>query len=151
MNVRVADNITAARIDAYLETAPAHLKPIMLAVRDRGCAWVTVPQKVGRFDLPKGRPLITVIGDDLHVAMGPAGFHRKSIRRVIAASRFVSIVAGEPMTIAYATPALGAAGLGLNGTIIETRPEFEMHWVDLVQREAPNAQLIIVSVKERGH
>ena len=150
MNVRVADNIPRARIDTYLATAPAHLKPIMLAVRDFGCAWVTVPQKVGRFDVPKGYPTVAVIGDDLHVAMGPAGFHRKSIRRLIASSRMVSIVAAEPQVLAYAAAA-STACLGLNAVVIETRPEFEMHWLDLVKAENPNAQLIIVSVKERGH
>ena len=147
MNVHVADNIPRARIDAHIEIAPAHLKPIMLAMRDFGCAWVTVPQKVGRFDLPKGRATIAVIGDDLHVAMGPAGFHRKSVRRLIAGSRMVSVVAAEPKVLAYAAPAsLGC--LGLNATIIETRPEFEMQWIGLVRTENPNAQLIVVSVEE---
>jgi len=148
MSVQFATDIPRARIDRYLQTAPAHLKPIMLAVRDHGCAWVTVHQKVGRFELPKGKPLISIIGDDLHVAMGPAGFHRKSVRRLLAASKFISIVAGEPKVLAYATPALGAIGMGVNGTIIETRPEFEMQWIGLAQAEAPKAQLIIVSVKE---
>ena len=147
MNVRVADNIPQARIDAYLETAPAHLKPIMLAVRNFGCACVTVPQKIGRFDLPKGRATIAVIGDDLHVAMGPAGFHRKSIRRLIAASKMVSVVAAEPKVLAYAAPA-GIACLGLNATVIKTRPEFEMQWIGLVRAENLDAQLIVVSVKE---
>lgn len=147
MNVRVADNIPRARVDTYLATAPAHLKPIMLAVRNFGCAWVTVSQKVGRFEAPKGRATIAVIGDDLHVAMGPAGFHRKSIRRLIAASKMVSVVAAEPKVLAYAAPA-GTGCLGLNATIIETRPEFEMQWIGLVQAENPNAQLIVVSVKE---
>ena len=151
MNMRVATDIPRARIDAYLATAPDYLRPILLAVRDQGCAWLNVPQKSGRFEAPKGRPLISIIGDDLHVAMGPAGFHRKSVRRLIAASRFVSVVAGEPQVLAYAAPALAAVAMGVNGTIIETRPEFEMQWIGLVQAEAPNAQLIIVSVKERGH
>lgn len=151
MSMHFATEIPRARIDTYLATAPDYLRPILVAVRDEGCAWVNVPQKSGRFEIPKGRPLISIIGDDLHVAMGPAGFHRKSVRRLIAASRFVSIVAGEPKPLAYATPALAAIGMRVNGTIIETRPEFEMQWFGLVKAEAPNAQLIIVSVEERGH
>jgi len=148
MTVHVAGDISRARIDRYLATAPAHLRPILLAVRDQGCAWANIPQKAGRFEVPTGRPLISIIGDDLHVAMGPAGFHRKSVRRLLAASRFISIVAAEPQVLAYATPALGAAGLGVNGTIIETRPEFELQWHALAKAEAPKAQMILVSVKE---
>lgn len=151
MSMQFATDIPRVRIDRYLETAPDYLRPILLAVRDQNCAWLNIPQKAGRFDPPKGRPIITIIGDDLHVAMGPAGFHRKSVRRLLAASRFISIVAGEPKVLAYATPALGAAGMGFNGTIIETRPEFEMQWYALAKAEAPNAQFIFVSVKERGH
>ena len=140
--------ISRTRIDAALSAAPDHLRPILLAVRDQGCAWLNIPQRSGRFEIPQGKPLISIIGDDLHVAMGPAGFHQESVRRLIAASSFVSVVAGEPKVLAYATPALAAAGLGTNGTIVETRPEFEMPWLDLVKTEAPDAQLIIVSVKE---
>ncbi|MCJ2065187.1 hypothetical protein MKK63_21075 [Methylobacterium sp. J-088] len=146
--MHVASDISRARIDRYLATAPDHLRPILLVVRDSGCAWMNIPQQIGRFEIPKGRPLVSIIGDDLDTAMGPAGFHRKSIRRLLAASRFISIVAAEPQVLAYATPALAAAGLGVNGTIIETRPEFELQWHALAKAEAPKAQMILVSVKE---
>lgn len=139
-----------ARIDQALSFSPPHMRPILLAVRDLGAGWATIPQHSGRFDLPPGKPTICVIGDDMNEALGPAGFHRKSIRRVIAASRVVAIVACEPLLFAY-TAAASAVGLGMNSTIIETRPEFEMQWLALVKAENPNASVIIGSVKERGH
>lgn len=147
MTVHFAGDVSRARLDTALERAPDHLRPILLAVRDQGCAWLNVPQGSGRFEIPLGKPLISIIGDDLHAAKGPAGFHRKSIRRLIAASSFISIVAAEPLTLAYATPALATVGLRVNSLIIETQPEFELEWHALAKAEAPDAQLIIVSVE----
>lgn len=148
MTKRLDVSTSRARIDHALTVLPAHLRPILLAVRDYDVAWASIAQRAGRFDLPLDKPTITVIGDDLHEALGPSGFHRRSVRKVIAASRVVAVVACEPMLLAYAAAATAAAGFGLNGTVIETRPEQEMQWIALVKAENPSAQLIICSTKE---
>ena len=138
------------RIDQYLSIAPPHMRPIMLAVRDHGAGWATIPQRIGRFDLPQGKPIITIFGDDLDVSLGPDGFHRKSVRCVLARCRVVSIVACEPLLELYLAAA-SAAVFGFPAAIIETRPEHEMQWLGLVKQAAPDAALLVGSVKERGH
>lgn len=151
MTAALVQDVPRARIETALAVSPLHMRPILLAVRDHGIAWATIPQHAGRFEIPTGKSFVAILGDDLHVAMGPDGFHRESVRAVLARSSFVSIVAAEPLPLAYAAPASAAVGLRLNGTIIETRPEFELRWLDIVKAEAPRAQIILVSVKERGH
>jgi hypothetical protein len=148
MSVAFHTDLPRARLDTALAFAPDHMRPILLAVRDHGVAWATIPQHAGRFDVPKTKPFIAIIGDDMHTAMGPAGFHRKSIRRLIARSRVIAIVAAEPLPIAYAETVKAPVAFGSNGLVIETRPERELEWVGMVRAENPNAALILVSVRE---
>ena len=148
MSVQFTKAVPKTLLDAALDTAPAHMRPILLATRDHGCAWAVIQQRAGRFDIPKGKPVIAIIGDDMHAALGPGGFHRKSVRRLLQASRIISIVASEAIPLAYAAAAAAAMGLRLNATIIETRPDQEMQWLALVRAENPSAQLIICSTRQ---
>lgn len=144
---------TASRdyINQRLPWAPRHLRPILLAVRDSNVGWATVTQRSGRFDLPRCRPSIVVIGDDLDISMGPDGFHRKSIRRALARCKLIAVVASEALPGPYEAAARMAADQRRDAMVIETRPEHEMHWLALVHREAPAAKLIIATTRGRGH
>lgn len=148
MAVHFTTDVPRSRIDTALSMSPDHMRPILLAVRDHGVAWATIPQRAGQFEIPTNKPFVAIVGDDMHKAMGPAGFHRKSIRRLIARSRVIAIVAAEPLPVAYAAAASAPVGFGWNGLVIETRPERELEWAGLVKVENPSASLIMVSVRE---
>lgn len=134
-------------LDAALAFAPDHLRPVLLAARDHGAGWITIPQNAGRFDVPEAKPFIALIGDDMFTAKGPSAFHRESVRRLIGRARVIAIVAAEPLPRAY-VEACKPVEFGMNGLIIETRPERELEWVGFVKAENPKAALLLVSVRE---
>lgn len=63
-------------LDHALSRAPAHLRPAFLAVRDHGCGFVLAAQGSAPFRVPKDRPAIVVVGDDLAEALSPPGSMR---------------------------------------------------------------------------
>ncbi len=152
----------AARCDAALKTAPPHFEPVMEAVRDHRVAFALVPQKAGRFNLPDiGRPFLLILGDDLHEALGPSAFHRKSVRRTLQKAIGVSIVGCEPLVDVYAAAVdalvqqgrLSGALRGVAGVkwrlfvLIETRPEQVGPWLRLVLAERPDIKPIVATVR----
>lgn len=139
-----------ARLDQAIATGAAHLRPIWLAVRDAGCSFAVVTQGHQRFDIPTARPAIVLIGDDMHESRGPGGFHRKSLRRLLARCRSVSIVSSAPVIMAYAAPAATAVGLGCTSAVIETRARHEADWRHFVEEHAPEAALVIATDKPEG-
>jgi hypothetical protein len=143
--------VPAAFLDLAITTGPEHFRPILRVLRDKGCALAIAPQGRRPFALPRDRqrpdrvrgPVICIVGDDLHQALGPAGFHRPSLRRVLAGSVALIIVSGEPDPTAYALAATSAAGLcplglGWNAVLIETRPERESEWLAFASKHRPD-------------
>ena len=127
---------------------PEHLAPLFVAARDHGCAVLFVPQHAGRFDPPpRGKPTIIAIGDDLAQALGPAAFHAKSLRRALKGVRLAVVVACEPLPEAYEAAARHAVGLRKNVVIVETLPEQEIAWVNLIRSIAPDTAFILAGVK----
>ena len=136
------------RLSRAIESGRApHLRPILVAVRDFGCGWATVPQRAGRFDIPEGRPNIVVIGDDATEALGIAGFHRKSLRRFLRTCGAVVVVSCDPQTVFYAAAATTAVERRQNTVVIETRLSHEAEWVALAQAEAPEASFLVGTVR----
>ena len=138
------------RLTAAVDHGPEHLRAIYWAVRDGGIGFATISQRAGRFDLPRDRPIVAILGDDMDKALGPAAFHRKSVRRFAARCRTASIVSCAPLLPLYAAPALAAMGLGLSGLIVETQPLFESDWADLILEANPTIALLIGTVKPEG-
>ena len=135
------------RLDFAVEHG-RHLAPIYKAARDHGCIVGIVPQGVGRFDPPPAdRPAIIILGDDLYDALGPAAFHSQSLDRVLKDIRLAVVVACEPLPEIYATAASHAVLLRSNVVIVETRPEQEIVWVNLIRSISPDAAFILGSVK----
>ena len=136
--------VPAGFLDHAITNGPEHFRPILRALRDKGCALAIAPQGHRPFALPRDRgPVICIVGDDLHQALGPAGFHRLSLRRVLAGSVALIIVSGEPDPTAYALAATSAAGLcplglGSNAVLIETRPEREGEWLAFATKHRPD-------------
>ena len=149
----VADTANAhvrLRLDAAVTASAPHLKPLLAAVRDAGCNFAQVPQHVGRFAFPEGRPLIALIGDDYDLSWGPQAFHRKSIRRLVGRCSAALIVAGAPDVTLY-TAASGWAVLARqNVVVIETQPRWEADWANLVREARPGIAVLISTPKPAG-
>jgi hypothetical protein len=145
-------NISAprSRLTWAIDNSPAHLRPIMIAVRDCGVSLCLVPQGKLRFDPPSNRPAIVLIGDDMHDAKGPNGFHRRSLVRFARRCSGAVIVACSPLVEAYASAAATAAGLRLNVLLVETRPQFEADWKAAIEAANPDIAFIIATVKPEG-
>jgi hypothetical protein len=137
------------RLDMAFEASPPFLRPVIEAVRSYGCGLLSVGQSSAPFRLPEDpkRPGIIIIGDDLDRAVGPQGFHLASVRRAIKACKAFAVVSCEPLPVAYACLASSAVLLRQNVMIIETRPEQEIAWANIVRKLAPDAQLLLALVK----
>jgi len=125
--------------------APAHLRPILAAIRDHGAIFGVIPQSRKAFKVPAhtGRPVIVIIGDDLHEALGPQGFHTKSLRRAISGACGLVIVSSGAEVAPYAGAAALAALTGGKTAIVETQPEWELAWLEFARRHAPDAPVLI--------
>jgi hypothetical protein len=137
----------AELLDHAITNGPEHLRPILLAVREKEGAFAFIPQGHWPFALPRDRkPVICIVGDDLHEAFGPAGFHRRSLRRVLAGSVALAIVSSGPDPMPYALTATSATelcplGLGWNAVLIETRPEREGEWLAFAKKYRPDLEV----------
>ena len=140
------DRLTAAIASGQ---AP-HLRPIFEACRDFGIAWATVPQAAGKFTIPTDRPAIVIVGDDMHEALGPAGFHRRSLRRFAATCEAAVIVSCAPDVRLYEAAASMPVVARRNAVLIETRIEREAEWLGFLQDVNPTIRLLIGTVKPAG-
>ncbi len=139
--------VPRSRLDFAVEHG-RHLAPLYEAARDFGCLLAMVPQGVGPFDAPgDDRPVIAVIGDDLEEALGPSAFDEQSLHRLLRGVRLAAVVACEPLPEIYESAAHHAVLLRKNVVIVETRPEQEIAWVNLIRSIAPDAAFLLGSVK----
>ena len=139
--------VPRSRLDFAVEHG-RHLAPLYEAARDFGCLLAMVPQGVGPFDAPGAdRPVIAVIGDDLDEALGPSAFDEQSLRRLLRGVRLAAVVACEPLPGIYAEAARHAVLLRKNVVIVETQPEHEIAWFNLIKLIAPDAAFLLGSVK----
>lgn len=134
--------VARAHLEELARTGRAHLRPIYAAMLDPGIALLMVRQKIGRFGVEAPRGFVAIIGDDTDRALGPAGFHRKSVRRLAAQTCSIAIIASDIVPDVYETSAALAA-LGRGALIIETRPEQEGAWMDLMKTAAPRTPILL--------
>lgn len=147
----IHSTLSRANLDRKLDHAEPHLLPILEAVRDHNVGLLFVGQSREAFRLPvdRKRSAITIIGDDMHEALGPAGFHMPSVRRIIRASQIFAVVSCAALEPVYDAIAFAASTARRNALLIETQPEFEVHWVGLIRKLAPGRPLTIATVKGR--
>ena len=140
---------TRSNLDKALAAAEPHLKPIVRAIRDHNVRMLFVPQAAGAFRVPKGgdRAAITIIGDDFDRADGPEGFHMPSVRRSIRAANWFAVVSSAPPQKLYEAAAALCATTRGNVFMVETRPEQEIQWVQLIQKLAPGRPLCLATVE----
>jgi hypothetical protein len=143
-------SVPRERFTYAIERGPEHLRTIMQAARDHGVGICVVPQGAERFNPPRKRPNIVIIGDDMHAAKGPDAFHRKSLVRFIKRASGAVIVSCAPLTAAYAAAATNAAQFRQDVLIVETRLEFEPAWKVFVETHHPGIALLLCTVEPRG-
>lgn len=146
-NLATYDGLTDA-----LKFSPPHLHPIIHSVRDGDCAMMFVGQTSEAFRAPRNsrQPVIFMIGDDFDAAVGPERFHMPSLRRAMRACKSFAIVSSCPQPEVYTSIALTAALSRESVMLIETRPEMEIAWLELVQKTAPRRFIWLATV-EGGH
>lgn len=130
------------------EKAP-HLLPVVQVIRDCGVGFLVIPQRATSLDRGidlLARPFIVTVGDDTDRALGPDQYDRAALKRLIGKVDGVAIVSSAPPPEAYSSIALLAAA-GYNGLIIETRPEREIAWTDLVQAVRADMPILLCCVK----
>jgi hypothetical protein len=137
------DSITRA-----MQNLPPHLCELLTAVRDNRVAFLFVPQWATTFRIPKQpvRPAIVLIGDDFTSALGPGHFHAASLRRVIRACASFTVVAGSARPEIYGAAADLVVASRKSALLVETRPEHEIQWVQLIQRYAPGRPICLSTV-----
>ena len=142
-------SVPADRFTHAINNGAAHMRPLFVAARDAGIGLCLVPQGHHAFDVPVDRPTVLLVGDDMHEAFGPDGFHRKSVRRFIRRCRSAVIVSCAPIVTAYAAAATTAA-MGMDTILIETRLEHEQNWRALIEKERPGISMLVATVQPEG-
>lgn len=143
-------SVPRERFDHAIRHGAEHMRPLFIAARDAGVAICLVAQRSPAFMIPSKRPSVLLIGDDMHEAMGPGGFHQKSIRRFVRRCRSAVIVSCAPLVEAYASAAAVAAGLRLDVILVETRIEHEAAWKDFIEAARPGVSFLIATVEPQG-
>ena len=133
------------RLEATAADKAPHLLPVVHAIRHHGVGFLVIPQRAT--DLDRGitlltRPFIVLVGDDTDYALGPDQYDRAAFERLIGMTDGVAIISGAPPEEAYTGIAMMAVAGG-NGLIIETRPEQEIAWVNLVQTARPDMPILL--------
>ena len=143
-------SVPRERFTHAIQHGPEHLRSIMEAARDHGVGVCVVPQGAERFNPPRKRPNIVIVGDDMHEAKGPGAFHRKSLVRFIKRASGAVIVSCAPLPAAYAAAATNAAMFRQDILIIETRLRLEPAWKTFVETHHPGIALLLCTVEPQG-
>ena len=143
-------SVPRERFTHAIEHGPEHLRPIMGAARDHGVGVCVMPQGAERFNPPRKRPNIVIVGDDMHEAKGPDTFHRKLLVRFIKRASGAVIVSCAPLPAAYAAAATNAALFRQDIMIVETRLQFEPSWKTFIETHHPGIALLLCTVEPQG-
>ncbi len=134
--------ILLARLAGPVPENARHLVPIWRAVAEANVAFVTVMQDEGRWVVPEGRPVVLIVGDDLDTAKGSRAFSGRSLRAFLPRCGAIAFVGSAALPTVYEQAARMARD-GHTVAIIESQPEHEEAWLDLVDRIAPTAKLLV--------
>jgi len=143
-------SVPRSRLTTAIDNGPAHLQPIMLAVRDAGVSLCVVPQGGEQFEPPHDKPAIGLIGDDVFISKGPTAFDKDSLVRFVGRSQGAVIVACEPLLVAYASVAAVASGLRRDVIIVETRARHEADWKAALDAANPGLNYILRTTEPAG-
>lgn len=86
----------------------------------------------------QGRGAVVVVGDDVTISQGPAGFHLASLRKIVGRAAAWAVVAAKPPVELYsAAAALAKAGRIV--VLIETETAHEAAWSDWMNKHGRRA------------
>ena len=131
------------RLARSAEQAAPHLRAIWAATAAGAIGFGHVVQHAGPFRFSSAKPVVLIVGDDFALSYGPAGFHRKSLRRFLRDAGAAAIISGAPDPGAYGAALAGAILTGRNAIIIESREAHEPAWIALVKEAQPGLPLLI--------
>ena len=138
---------SSERLTFVVEHGPEQWRPVYRAVRDYGVALAMLDQRSGPFRLPTDKPVIAVVNDDTETPLGPGGFNRKSLRKFAKRCGLFVVVSCEALPPLYAAAAASASLLRSDVLLIESQPQFESDWLDLITGENARAQILVGAVK----
>ncbi len=136
-----------AEVERLEEQAAPHWRPVYYAMRHHGIAFGGIIQDRKPFRIPRARPTLLLLGDDLDASYGPVGFHPKSVRRFVERCCYGVVVACSPEVVLYATAAAVVTATRSDVVLIETRPEHEADWVDRLRAIKPGLPLLVGMVR----
>lgn len=140
----IYSHLDRATIDAAIAGAPACYVPLLVTVRDLGLGILSVPQGNRAFAIPQSdRPMVAIIGDDTSHALGPSGFHSKSVAQLLEWAECAVVIACAPSPLLYGAAAVLAGWQQLRTVIVETRPAQEQAWILFVETANPAIRICI--------
>lgn len=140
----IVSSPTREVLNESLRATQPHLRPILFAVRDKGCRHLFVMQGPQPFPVePSGAPVIAIIGDDTVRSVGPDGFHRKSLRRLVKSAAVAVVMVGLSDE-AYLEAASWAVLKRKNVVIVETRTAHELVWTGFLRDLNPDLGVLVV-------
>ncbi len=142
--------VSRARLDNLIGSAgqAPHLQAVLSAVRDHRLAWLTLLENSGCINAALDtapEAALVLLGDDTDRALGPAGFHAASTRRLFHKAAYVAVMSGAPVAEVYAAACRHAVEERCLVVLVETRVEQKIAWVNLVRETNPLAALLITS------
>jgi hypothetical protein len=133
-----------------LRASQPHLRPLILAARDGGIVLGLVRQNAGPGILPgKGKPVVTIIGDDPGISFGPDGFDRNFIGEVAVRAKLAIVNAWALERELYNYALAMATGLKWDVLLIETRRQHEQAWISVIETVNPEIRFVIVGSSEQ--
>lgn len=123
-----------------------HLLPLVDAA-EHGVTTVFV---VGRERFPVRRihrehGMVVIIGDDLHTAQGPSGYHLRTLTKLAGKANAWAVMSGAPVPAVYAAAAVMAT-TGAIVLLVETQIREELSWTEYLRcRGRPTAAKLLVS------
>jgi hypothetical protein len=135
--------LSNAEIKSIIVNAPPYYEPLYVALRDHNLDLYIIEQNAQTLDLPRaGRPVLALIGDDTGKTVGPTGFHRTSLRRLVGwADRALIATVAAPRL--YACAAAMATSFGVNVLVIETPLPAAQDWADFLTEANPQIHLTL--------
>jgi len=116
----------------------------------RGVRFQIIPPNLGRFHCNSiERKTVSIVGDDSTVALGPKGFHGKSIKRLLQSAHAIALITCAAQSDIYRCAAIGAE-LGGHFVIVESRTEFEAEWIEVIEPHRSHASILLAIVKPEG-
>jgi|GEM_PF-6447126 hypothetical protein len=134
---------------AQCATVAPHRAVLLRAVRDDGLATLDIVQSRVPFWPPKEgirRPILVLIGDDLHTSKGPRAFHQRSLKRLFRDAAKAVIVSCASYPHFYELAVRACATFRRHVVLVECLPSTLDAWLDAMTRGGLSKRDMLVGV-----